>query len=199
MPSNPAKAILPAPVLPEHGSPAGLEDIAIIEPLCSVFRRALKGVGQKYTPERAMILQAVISVGEARGLFDADELIADLNARVASASGPGSGLRVSKATVYRTLKLLADAGIVQQVLIGADQAHYQLAYGRGGTGLLVNLDDDLAEAVEIPELTAIVRDLCARRGLAPEGHRLIVYARRSTDGHARRPAGADARTRRRET
>jgi Fur family ferric uptake transcriptional regulator len=150
-------------------------DLTIIEPLCAVFRRALKSVGQKYTPERAMILEAVISLAESRGLFDADELITDLAARVAAA--PAARIRVSKATVYRTLKLLADAGIVQQILLGADQAHYQLAYGRGGTGLLVNMDTEHAEPVEIPELAKIVQDLCARRGLAAEGHRLIVYAK----------------------
>ena len=33
----------------------------IIEPLCAVFRRALKEENLKYTPERAMILDTIIA------------------------------------------------------------------------------------------------------------------------------------------
>ncbi|XOV74139.1 MAG: hypothetical protein ACFHWZ_11185 [Phycisphaerales bacterium] len=32
---------------------ADTDDIEIMEPLCAVFRRHLKSLGQKYTPERA--------------------------------------------------------------------------------------------------------------------------------------------------
>ena len=79
---------------------------AIFEPLCAVFRRRLKADGQKYTPERARVLDAVLRMD---GAFEAEQLVEDLR---------DSGYRVSKATIYRTIKLMQDAGIVQRVLGG---------------------------------------------------------------------------------
>jgi Fur family ferric uptake transcriptional regulator len=152
------------------GQTAGLDDIRIVEPLCAVFRRKLKSEGLKYTPERAQILDAIIRRDEsgAGGVFQADELLAAMR---------GSGFRVSKATIYRTIKLLAEAGIIQQVLFDAETAHYQLAYGRSSSGLLVNVDTREITPIDLPELVEIRERVCRERGLAAEGHRVVVYAR----------------------
>lgn len=152
-------------------SPASLDGIRIIEPLCAVFRRKLKSVGLKYTPERAHILDAIIRRDDAGGVqsvFQADELLASMRK---------AGFRVSKATIYRTIKLLAEAGIIQQVLFDAETAHYQLAYGRTASGLLVNVDTREITPIELPELAAIRDRVCRERGLAAEGHRVVIYAR----------------------
>jgi Fur family ferric uptake transcriptional regulator len=146
-------------------APPADDDIQIIEPLCAVFRRKLKSVGLKYTPERAQILDAII---RREDVFQADELLATMR---------GAGFRVSKATIYRTIKLLAEAGIVQQVLFDSEHAHYQLAYGKRSTGLLVRVDTREIVSLDIPELAAIRDRICAEHGLAPEGHRLVIYAR----------------------
>ncbi|HNB59606.1 MAG TPA: transcriptional repressor [Phycisphaerales bacterium] len=141
---------------------------AIIEPLCAIFRRRLKQEGLKYTPERARILDAIARRGEDKGVFEAEELISDLRS---------AGERVSKATVYRTIKLLTDAGVLQQVLFHAEQAHYLLAYGTRATGLLVRVDTGQISTIELPELAAIRDRICREKGLAAEGHRFVVYAR----------------------
>jgi Fur family ferric uptake transcriptional regulator len=88
-----------------------------------------------------------------------------------------AGFRVSKATIYRTIKLLAEAGIVQQVLFDAETAHYQLAYGRSSSGLLVNVDTREITPIELPELVDLRDRVCRERGLAAEGHRVVIYAR----------------------
>jgi len=148
-------------------------DIRIVEPLCAVFRRTLKKVGLKYTPERARILDAVISMGD---LFQADQLMDKLRAEASTGhTHSGAAARVSKATVYRTIKLLADAGIIQQVLLDSDQAHYQLAYGRSPAGLIVNGDTGVAKHVDVPELDAIAKRLCEREGLVLRGWRLVIH------------------------
>lgn len=144
-------------------SPTG--GIRIIEPLCAIFRRKLRSVGLKYTPERAAILDAIITRDQ---VFEAERLMADLR---------GSKLRVSKATVYRTIKLLAEAGIIQQVLFDADQAHYQLAYGTRSAGLLVNVTTKQITSIDLPELASLRDKVCAAHGLVPEGHRFVVYGR----------------------
>jgi len=136
----------------------------IIEPLCAVFRRKLKAEGLKYTPERARILDAVVGRD---GLFEADELLVAVKA---------GGFRVSKATVYRTIRLLQEAGIIQRVLFDEDHAHYQLVYGRRPHDLLIRLDTRQVEAIEVPELLALRDRLCRERGLDPRGHRLQIFA-----------------------
>ncbi|MCA9294054.1 MAG: transcriptional repressor [Phycisphaerales bacterium] len=139
--------------------------ITVHQPLCAVFRRHLKSLGQKYTPERARVLDVLLGMD---GLFQADDLLAQMR---------GKGHRVSKATVYRTIRLLQDAGIISQVLIDdADQRHYQLAYGKTPQDFLVNVDTGKIEAIEAPELIALRDRLCAERGLSPQGHRFMVYA-----------------------
>jgi Fur family ferric uptake transcriptional regulator len=141
--------------------------LEIIEPLCAVFRRKLKSEGLKYTPERARILDAIVGMD---GLFEADELLTKVKT---------GGFRVSKATVYRTIRLLQDAGIIQRVLFDEDQAHYQLVYGQHPNDLLIHLDTRKVEPIEVPELIALRDRICKARGLEPRGHRLQIFAVRS--------------------
>lgn len=170
----------------EPGTGSGAGSIRIVEPLCAVFRRKLKAEGLKYTPERAHILDAIIrrdlegEEGVASGsggakpsggqaaVFQADELLVELRA---------AGFRVSKATIYRTIKLLAEAGIIQQVVLDSETAMYQLAYGRSSSGLLVNLDTNKFTPIDVPELAALRDRICRERGLVAEGHRVVIYAR----------------------
>lgn len=153
--------------------------------MCAVFRRQLKSENLKYTPERARILDAAVAYP---GPFQADELMARLR-RGGGAGAPGGsgtaavgGTRVSKATVYRTLKLLKDAGILQQILVDAEHAHYVLAFGRGSVGILARTDTHEVRELDLPELDALRDRLCRDRGLKPEGHRFIVYARAEGPG-----------------
>lgn len=138
--------------------------IEIVEPLCAVFRRKLKAEGAKYTPERARVLDAIIRLD---GLFDADTVIDALK---------GGGHRVSKATVYRTIKLLQEAGVVQRVLFDGDQARFQLVYGRSPSDLLIRLDTGEAIPIELPELVQLRERLAREHGLRATGHRLQVFA-----------------------
>src|SRR6187402_1338030 len=82
---------------------AARPDAMPYEPVCAVFRRYLHGKKLKFTPERAMILDAVL---RKTGLFEAEQLVRDLEKL---------GHEVSRATAYRTLKNLLDAGILKQV------------------------------------------------------------------------------------
>ncbi len=151
-------------------SPEGDQDSAvggeleIIEPLCAVFRRSLKDEGLKYTPERAQILDTIIRID---ALFEAEQLLERLKLE---------GFRVSKATVYRTIKLLEVAGLVQRVLFDREQSHYQLVFGKKPNTLLVHTDTGAVEAIDIPELAAIRDRICKERGLEPHGTRFQIFA-----------------------
>jgi Fur family ferric uptake transcriptional regulator len=158
------------PPTPQH-------DEEILPPLCAVFRRHLRAEGQKYTPERAHILDTIINID---GLFEADTLLESVR---------GDGFTVSKATVYRTLKLLEDAGIIQRVPFEREQVHYQLVYGRRANTLIVDLDTGEVEAFEVPELVTLRDRVCRERGLTAEGHRLQIFVRSGKSG-LRTDAGA---------
>ncbi len=155
--------------MPKAAANVDDEAIRIIVPLCAVFRRKLRAERLKYTPERAKILDAVIAF---TGPFQAEQLIA----RLRSGEVGAGDLRISKATVYRTIKLLAEAGIIQQVLVDAEHAHYQLAYGRTPTGLLIRTDTHEITQLDLPDLAATCERACRERGLVPQGYRLVVYA-----------------------
>ena len=83
------------------------------------FRRYLKDQGIKYTRARETILDAVLGM---KDHFEAEQVLYLLRER---------GLRVSKATVYRTLPLLVACGILKQVRFDVKQAHYEHAFGTG--------------------------------------------------------------------
>lgn len=81
------------------------------------FRRYLKSRSVKFTQPRQRILDAVLGINEH---FEAEQVLFALQQQ---------SLRVAKATIYRTLPLLVDCGILKQVRFDVKQAHYELAFG----------------------------------------------------------------------
>lgn len=142
----------------------GAEQLRIIEPLCAVFRRKLRQEGLKYTAERAHVLDAVLGM---QGVFPAEKVIEAV---------AGAPVRVSKATVYRTIRLLVDAGIVQRVPMEQDQAVYHLAFGPGSHDLLIRVDTGETFPIDAPELARLRDQVCRAHGLSARGHRFHVYA-----------------------
>src|SRR5688500_13714290 len=106
-------------------SSAPPQDARPYEPVCALFRRYLHGQKLKFTPERAMILDAVL---RKEGLFDAEGLVDDLKKL---------GHRVSRATAYRTLTHLQDAGILKQVFLDNKQTYYEVLAGRQAYDYLI--------------------------------------------------------------
>ncbi len=154
----------------DHRQPTASPVSADLVPLCAVFRRFLKAKGLKFTAERASILDAVLNED---GVFEVDELMYKLHQ---------AGHHVSKATIYRTIKQLVEARIIEEILLDSHQAHYRLAFGRESVDHLICEDDDQVIAFREPDLDAIVRRVCAEHGMEPTGHRLLIYATRNSRG-----------------
>jgi Fur family ferric uptake transcriptional regulator len=133
-------------------------------PLCSVFRRFLRSRDLKYTQERADVLDAIIARD---GAFEAEELLLDLRQR---------GHDVSKATVYRTIRLLLDAGIITQSLFDAKQSHYELLYGREPRDCMVCMKTGRRIEFTSRELVEVRDRICRELGWQPIGHRFQVFA-----------------------
>jgi Fur family ferric uptake transcriptional regulator len=77
----------------------------------------LKSRSIRQTQARRAVLQAVLDISEH---FEAEQLFYFLRQ---------NGESVGKATVYRTLPLLVDCGILKQVRLEESRAHYELAVG----------------------------------------------------------------------
>ncbi|HEX6981893.1 MAG TPA: transcriptional repressor, partial [Balneolaceae bacterium] len=76
----------------------------------------LKEHNQRQTPERFMVLGEIY---RADGHFDADDIFFNMK---------NAGTRVSRATVYNTLDLLVECGLVQRQQFGENQYYYERAY-----------------------------------------------------------------------
>lgn len=93
--------------------PAKEETINVVK---EIFRSYLKERNQRQTPERFMVLEDIY---RADGHFDADDIYFNMK---------NSGTRVSRATVYNTLDLLVECGLVQRHQFGKNQYYYERAY-----------------------------------------------------------------------
>lgn len=82
------------------------------------FKRFLTDKGLRATRVRAAILKTIY---ESPGHFDADELYLSLKSQ---------GFNVSKASVYRTIPLLIDSGLIDQIYFEDGHLHYEPALGR---------------------------------------------------------------------
>jgi Fur family ferric uptake transcriptional regulator len=144
----------------------GLDDpeAMAMAPLCAVFRRYLKSLNLKYTPERADVLNAIIELDV---VFEVEELLSAMRDR---------GHRVSKATVYRTIKLLQEAGIITQALFDARQSHYQLIYGRAPRDYMVCMKTGRTVEFGDERLVELRNSICAKHGWKAVGHRFQIYA-----------------------
>lgn len=141
-------------------------------PLCSVFRRYLKSLDLKYTTERADVLDAVIRLDR---VFEAEELLAHIEAARLRATAADRSHKVSKATVYRTLKLLVEAGILAELQIERERTHYQLVYGKPPTDFAICVQTGRRIEFTNPRVTELCDALMREMGWKPLGHRLQLY------------------------
>lgn len=82
----------------------------------TLFKRYLRSKGRSATKPREKIVAAVFA---SNGHFSAAELWQRLQPE-----------KVSLATIYRTLELLEEAGLVRKISLGNDLAHFEPLLGR---------------------------------------------------------------------
>jgi Fur family transcriptional regulator, ferric uptake regulator len=133
------------------------------EPVCAVFRRYLHLQNLKFTPERAMILDAVLRKD---GLFDPEQLIEGLK---------GLGHSVSRATVYRTLSHLQDAGILKQIFFDHKQSYYEVIAGRQTHDYLICVATGKVIEFNSERMKKLRDEICAEHGFEPLSHRLQIF------------------------
>jgi len=81
------------------------------------FRKYVKDKGLRNTPERETIIDEIFS---AHDHFDVDDLFLRLRSK---------GKIVSKASIYRTIPLLIESGLIKEVYFADGHLHYEHIYG----------------------------------------------------------------------
>lgn len=152
-----------SPILHNLPRVPGQRPILPYEPVCAIFRRYLHGEKLKFTPERAMILDAVL---RHKGLFEAEVLITDLKEL---------GHRVSRATIYRTLSHLQDAGVLRQIFFDNKQSYFEVIAGRQTCDHLICVSTGRVIEFNSEKLRRLRDEICQEHGFAPVSHQFHIF------------------------
>ena len=115
------------------------------------------------TRERLLLLNEIMRTS---GHFDADELHKTLSVK---------GLKASRATVYNTLDLLVECGLISKYRFGENHSRYEKAFGRPRHDHLICLDcGEILEFVN-EKLDRIQKEVCAERKFKWHNSTLQVF------------------------
>lgn len=126
------------------------------------FQTFLQGQGLKATGEREALVREIFSI---HYHFEADELLFKMKKK---------NVKISRATVYRTLELLVKSGMVRRVHLGEDHYHYEHVTGNSHhdhlicttCGGVIEFHDPLLEARQL--------EICEKKRFTPTFHNLQI-------------------------
>jgi Fur family ferric uptake transcriptional regulator len=126
------------------------------------FQDFLQRQGLKLTTERSALVREIFSI---HYHFEADELLFKMKQK---------SLKISRATVYRTLELLVKSGMVRRVHLGEDHYHYEHVTGNSHhdhlicttCGGVIEFHDEVLEQRQ--------RDICEKKKFTPTFHNLQI-------------------------
>ncbi len=129
-----------------------------------ILTKHLKSGGKlRITPERFAILDAVL---QSQGHFDVDGLYYRL---------VSNGVKISKATVYNTLEILLNCGLVSKYRFAEKTSRYEKAFGRPHHHHLICLEcGDIIEFVS-DKLERIQEQVCAENNFNVQSSTLQVF------------------------
>jgi len=116
---------------------------------------------QRFTEQQRKMVEFIFKQHEH---FDADQLLDEMK---------GAKLRISRATAYRTLSKLVDAGLLRKLDIGP-RTYYEHGYGYPQhEHLRCTVCHQMIE-FQSPELDNAIREVCRQNLFNASGHTLIV-------------------------
>ena len=127
------------------------------------FESFLRSRQLKLTGERHELLAEVFAQSQH---FDADQLHMTVRAK---------GKAISRATVYRTLDLLVQCGLVRKSSFGDQHAHYEAVRSDEHHDHLICLNCDAIIEFYRPDLEKLQDTICAEHGFKPLHHSHQIF------------------------
>ncbi len=137
-------------------------DEHVIKRANAQFREYLHGRGLKYTPERKTLLLAILKNHDH---FEAEQLLLQLRAE---------GARVAKATVYRTLPLLVDCGLIRKVQFDEKHAHYEHTWDQAPHDHMFCQSCHRIIEFDNPDIDRIKREVAGAHAFEVRSHRFQI-------------------------
>ncbi|HSQ41977.1 MAG TPA: transcriptional repressor [Fibrobacteraceae bacterium] len=127
------------------------------------YRQFLIQKGMLFTQERATILKLVLTRTDH---FSVDDLLFQVQKE---------NLNVSRATLYRNLKLLEQAGILVEADFGHGHTHYERAMGTPPHEHLVCSNCKAITEVRTSQLTDAVQKIAKSQGFSLDHYQLQIF------------------------
>ncbi len=128
----------------------------------TIFKEFLRRKGLRLTKERKAVLREVFSF---HGHFDPEELLIRLRKK---------GSRVSKASIYRTIPLLLESGLIEEVIKVDKHAHYEHTYGHSHHDHMICIKCGSVVEFHSQELETLQERLCKKDGFTSISHFLEI-------------------------
>ena len=130
------------------------------------FREYLSTQGKRLTQERETIVREIFAEHEH---FDSDQIVARLT------QPKRDGGRVSRATIYRAVREMQEAGLIRKVARSNDREVYEHDYGYPQHDHFIC--DKCQQLVEFSndEISTVLARVAADYGFRMTGHRLEVH------------------------
>jgi Fur family ferric uptake transcriptional regulator len=142
-------------------TPAPLDPIVVSDSPEEKFREFLEIRGEKLTEPRRILIRHIF---DSHKHFDADELVADLRE---------AGRRVSRSTVYRTLRLLVEAGLLRELRL-TNRSAYEHDYGYPSHDHLHCTECNAVVEFRNDEIQKLRDAISQEQGFRPVGHRFVI-------------------------
>lgn len=127
------------------------------------FNKFLKQGKHRITPERFEVLESALNFDEH---FGADELYIKMKSEKS---------RISRATVYNTLELLTQCGLLCKRNFGENKTRYESNYDRKNHDHLICSKCGTITEFSSPKIQKIVTEISSQKGFAITSYSLNIY------------------------